>query len=160
MGNTMSKARPTQTSELMNAKVTALRELLTAAKDLGEISDYFHDVLVPDDAFMTCGEASSEPRLRLALQAVLERVAPAGKLGKPMFVRLHEQRLCHGYTTWGSGHVVFFFFEQLDLGFCSYSPSLTSEQILFARFNLTNAASADSWGTWQSSRAPAPKTMQ
>src|SRR6188768_45482 len=144
--NTMRKTNQNQRHDAMNAKISQLRELLISAKDLAEVCDYFHTVLVPDDVFMRCGVCSSEPRLFDALRAVLERVAPGGKLGAPMLARLQPQALCHGYTTWGRGHVVFFYFEQLDLGFCSYSASLFSETVTYLRFNLTNVACLGSWG--------------
>jgi len=158
----MSKSRQTQANTVLNSKISQLRELLVSAKDLAQVSDYFHDVLVLDDAFMAAGELSSQPRLLIALQAVLERVVPGGKLGVPMLVRLREQTLCHGYSTWGRGHTVFFYFEQLDLGFCSYSPSLSSEQVIYLRFNLTNVTGTGTgaWNAWQIIGAAARKTVQ
>jgi len=141
----MTKPRKNQLDEL-NAKVSQLRELLLTAKELEEISEYFHNVLVPDDAFMAAGARSSDRRLLTALEAVLERVAPEGKLGAPLFIRLGQQALCHGYSTWGGGHVVFFYFEQLDLGFCSYCRSLSSAEITFLRFSLTNVTGVGTLG--------------
>lgn len=143
-----------------DAKVSQLQQLLLTAGDLAEVSEYFHTVLVPDDAFITSGACSSNPRLLTALQAVLERVAPEGKLGTPWIIRLHDQAFCHGYSTWGRGHVVFFYFEQLDLGFCSYARSLTSPEVTFLRFNLADAAGVAVWGAWQSVSAAARKAPQ
>jgi hypothetical protein len=155
----MSKLRQIQVNRLI-AKIAELRELLISGKNLEQVSEYFHEVLVVDDAFMAAGERSSEPRLFGALQAVLERVAPGGKLGTPLCIRVHEQMLCHGYSSWGRGHVVFFYFEQLDLGFCSYAPSLSSPEVSLMRFNLTNVACVGSWGAWQRVSAAARKTVQ
>ncbi|HYP98699.1 MAG TPA: hypothetical protein VER96_08495 [Polyangiaceae bacterium] len=144
----MAKPNQNQLDHRLSAKVSELRQLLMTAKDLDEVSEYFHNVLVPDDAFIASGERSSNTRLLTALQAVLERVAPEGRLGTPLIIRLDHEALCHGYTTWGRGHVVFFYFEQLDLGFCSYSRNLFSAEVTLLRFNLTNAG-VGAWGARQ-----------
>ena len=156
----MTKPQQMHLDDRIEAKVSQLRELLIAAKDLGEVSEYFHEVLVPDDAFIASGAVSSNPRLLTALQAVLERVAPGGKLGMQLLIRLEQQALCHGYSTWGTGHVVFFYFEQLDLGFCSYARSLSSPEVTFMRFNLTNVSGVGAWGSWQSVSAAARNAPQ
>jgi len=148
----MPKPLPIRRDDHIDAKISQLRKLLLTVEDLDEVSDYFHNVLVLDDAFIASGERSSNPRLVTALEAVLKRVAPEGKLGTPLIFRLPEQALCHGYTTWGRGHVVFLYFEQLDLGFCSYVRSLSSAEVTFMRFSLTNAP-VSTWGAWQSANA-------
>jgi hypothetical protein len=145
----MRKPQQTQAHRI-DAKIAQLRKLLASEKDLEEVAEYFHTVLVPDEAFISAGACSSNPRLLAALQAVLERVAPQGKLGTPLLIRLEQQALCHGYSAWGRGHVVFFYFEQLDLGFCSYSPNLSSPEVTFLRFNLLNATGAATWTGGQS----------
>jgi hypothetical protein len=146
----MTKPRQTQPDDRLNAKISELRELLLNAKDLGEISDYFYNVLVPDDVFISAGARSSNARLFTVLQAVLEKVAPEGKLGTPLLLRLDEQSLCHGYATWGPGHVVFFYFEQLDRGFCCFCRNLSSSEVSYMRFSLTNVPGVAGWGAWQS----------
>lgn len=156
----MPKPHQTKLDQRVEAKISQLRELLISAKDLDQISEHFHEVLVPDEAFIASGARASNPRLLSALQAVLERVAPEGKLGTPLIIRLEQQALCHGYSSWGRGHAVFFYFEQLDLGFCSYSRSLSSVEVVHLRFNLTNVAGTGAWGAWQSVAAAARKTTQ
>ena len=134
----------------IGAKVSKLRKLLLTAQDLDEVSEYFHEELVPDDAFISSGTRTSNPRLLTALEAVLERVTKGGKLGTPLLIRLAEHALCHGYSTWGAGHVVFFYFEQLELGFCSYSPDLRSTEVSLLRFNLMNVTGVGVCATGQS----------
>ena len=155
----MSKSQQPERPHI-DAKVSHLQTLLLTANDLAEVSDYFHDVLVSDDAFISTGTLSSNPRLIAALQAALERVVPEGKLGTPFMIRLQHQALCHGYSTWGSGHVVFFYFEQLDLGFCSYTPSLCSPQVIFVRFNLTDLTGAGAWSAWPSASTATRGVLQ
>jgi|GEM_PF-1342756 len=142
----MSKPQQAPLDHHTDAKISQLRELLIAAPELDEVSDYFHNELVLDDAFIASGIRASNPRLLNALQVVLERVAPGSNLGTPLIIRLREQAFCHGYSTWGRGHVVFFYFEQLDLGFCSYVRSLSSAEVTFLRFNLANAVGASMVG--------------
>ena len=156
----MSKPRQTELDPRVTAKVAQLRELLLSAKDLEQVSDYFHNELVTDAAFIASSDRASNPRLLTALQAVLERVAPDGQLGTSLIIRLASEALCHGYSPWGMGHAVFFYFEQLDLGFCSYSPDLSSPQVSYMRFNLTNAVGTGAWAAWQSVRPAARKPPQ
>lgn len=120
-----------------NLKIACLRELLISCRDLGEIFDYFHDALVPDDCFMALGAPSGDDRLNATLDTVLRALAPNGQLGKPMLMRLEAQGLCHGCARWGSGQVVFFYFESLDMGFCAYSASFESDEAKFARFRVS-----------------------
>jgi hypothetical protein len=157
---TMPKSHKIRVNPRVDAKISQLRKLLLTAKDLHEVCDYFHDVLVPDDAFIVSGAPSSNPRLLSALQAGLERVAPDGTLGTPFIVRLQQQAFCHGFSSWGRGHIMFFYFERLDLGFCSYSPSLSSSEVTYLRFNLLNAVGAATWRGWQSVGAAACKIPQ
>ena len=144
----MSKPNQNRPDLRLSSKISELGQLLLTGKDLDEVSEYFHNVLVPDDGFIASGERSSNARLLTALQAVLERVAPEGRLGTPLIIRLDHEALCHGYSTWGRGHVVFFYFEQLDLGFCSYSRNFFSAEVTLLRFNLTNAG-VGAWGARQ-----------
>jgi hypothetical protein len=121
-----------------NLKIACLRELLVSARDLGEVFDYFHDVLVPDDCFMALGIPEGDARVTAALDAVLRALAPNGRLGTPLLMHLETHGLWHGCARWGAGQVVFFYFESLDMGFCTYSASFLSDEAKFARFRLSN----------------------
>ena len=156
----MPKPRQTPLDPRLDAKVSQLRQLLTTVEDLDQVCEYFHNELVPDDAFIASGARGSNPPLLTALQAVLEVVAPEGELGTPLIIRLDQQAFYHGYSTWGPGHVMFFYFEQLDLGFCSYTPSLSSVNVTLLRFSLTSATGAATWAAWQSVSAAARKAPQ
>jgi len=151
----MAKCNPSEPQRGIDAKVSELRQLLMTAKDLDEVSEYFHNVLVADESFMVSGARASNPRLLMALQAVLETVAPGGQLGTPFMIRLEHHSFCHGYSTWGRGHAVFFYFEQLDLGFCSYARSLSSAEVSFLRFSLTSGAGAGTWANASGQRGNA-----
>jgi hypothetical protein len=63
-------------------------------------------------------------------------LAPGGRLGPPLLLRLEQEKMCHGYASWGSGHTIFFYFEALDMGFCMYSRSLLDPQVVYSRFRL------------------------
>jgi len=142
----MTKPHHTQLDDRIGAKVCQLRTLLLTSDDLNDVSEYFHNTVVPDEACFGSGECASNPRLLAALQAELELVAPEGTLGIAFLIRLPDQAFCHGYSTWGQGHVVFFYFEELDLGFCSYSPSLRSIDITLVRFSIADACGEATWG--------------
>jgi hypothetical protein len=121
------------------AKVARLRELVLTAENLAEPSDYFHDALVCDDAFMALGSRKDEPRLIEIVSKVLETLAPGGRLGKPMVVRIDDYDLCHGCTTWGGGLALFVYFSEADVGFCSYQGNLADPNVWFTRFSVVQS---------------------
>lgn len=122
----------------LEMKLTRLRELLLTARDFSDVSEYFHAALVPDDAFMNAGDRVEQPRLAMALERVLRTLEPAGRSIEPLILRLPRHAMCHGLGRWGRGFALFFYFEALDLGFCSYARSLTDSEVTFMRFRLTN----------------------
>jgi hypothetical protein len=106
--------------ETLGARLARLRELLVTGEQLAEASDYFHEALVPDEGFLKSGADAEDPRLLGILGGVLETVAPGGQLAFPMTLRLEKHAMCHGCAFWRNGIVLFFYFEDLDLGLCSY----------------------------------------
>lgn len=119
--------------------------MLQLDKDLEEVSTYFHAVLVPDDDFVMAGTRTHDARLVQALHAVLDTLAPGGESCAPLILRIEQERMCHGYANWRRGHAIFFYFEALEMGFCSFSPSLHRPEVTFSRFTLTGTASG--WNT-------------
>ena len=118
----------------IEAKVSRLRNLLVTETELAEVSEYFHTVLVPDDEFMSNGTRTEHPRLMTALGGVLRALEPAGRLCNPVIFRVGP--MCHGYGRSSDGQILFLYFEELDLGFCSYCQSLTAPEVTFVRFQL------------------------
>jgi len=129
----------------LRLKLRRLREMLQLDKDLEEVSTYFHAVLVPDDDFVMAGTRTHNARLVQALHAVLNTLAPGGESCAPLILRIEQERMCHGYATWRRGHAIFFYFEALEMGLCSFSPSLHRPEVTFSRFTLT--ATASGWNT-------------
>jgi hypothetical protein len=127
--------------ETLGARLSRLRELLVAGEELAEASDYFHEALVPDESFLKSGADGENPRLLAVVGGVLNTIAPGGELACPMTLRLEEHAMCHGCAFWRDGIVLFFYFEDLDLGLCSYQRHLSSPNVQFARFAVTQAAS-------------------
>ena len=131
----------------LHFKLGRLREMLQLERDLEEISTYFHTVLVPDDEFIMAGRRTHDARLAQTLDAVLNAVAPGGKLLSPLTLRIEKERMCHGYASWRGGHAIFFYFETLDVGFCSFARSLASPEVTFSRFTLKGETTCASWNT-------------
>jgi hypothetical protein len=126
-------------------KLGRLREMLQLDKELDEVSTYFHTVLVPDDEFIMAGTRASNPRLVHVLDGVLSTLAPGGKLSLPLILHIEQDRMWHGYANWAGGHVIFFYFETPEIGFCSFSRSLTSPEVTFSRFTMVGDASRAQW---------------
>lgn len=128
-------------TRLLFEKVARLRELLIAAKDVGELCDYFEETLVTDIEFRRAGTRVEHSQLTHVLEAVLRAVAPGGKLARPLVLRVAEHHLCHGYSVWKNGLALFFYFEDLDVGFCAYAPEEPSAATCLTRFSVTQCCS-------------------
>ena len=122
----------------LSGRITRLRGLLSTGEDLCAASDYFHEALVSDDTFMKSGSCQDNPRLITILTGVLKAIAPRGELGCPMVVGVPKFRMCHGCALWGRGMALFFYFEELDLGLCSYQHRLSDPHVCFARFSVVS----------------------
>jgi hypothetical protein len=127
--------------ETLGARLSRLRELLVVGEELAEASDYFHEALVPDESFLKSGAGTENLRLLGVLGGVLQTIAPGGELACPMTLRLEHYAMCHGCAFWRGGIVLFFYFEDLDLGLCSYQRNLSDPNVHFVRFSVTQAAS-------------------
>jgi hypothetical protein len=130
-------------------KITRLRELVLTAENLAEPSDYFHEALVTDDAFMAAGSTRNEPRLVEIVAGVLQALAPGGQPHRPMVLRLDAYGMCHGCLGWGRGLALFVYFDEPDVGVCSYQRDLLDPNVWFSRFSVvkTNAWSVTPRGS-------------
>lgn len=126
----------------LDRAITRLREILVSSKDFGEVSDYFHDVLVPSPAFAKAGSPADNDQLRATVAVVLEAVAPGGQLEQPMMMHLPAQGMWHGFAGWGGGHALFFYFEEQDMGLCCYSRDLRDPMTHFLRFSVVELGGA------------------
>jgi hypothetical protein len=135
--------RTTNTSyifdETLAARLARLRDLLVTGEELVEASNYFHEALVPDETFLRLGAGEENPRLLAIISGVLKAIAPGGSLAYPMILRLEEHAMCHGCAFWHGGVAMFFHFEELDLGLCSYQRNLTDPNVQFVRFSVSPA---------------------
>lgn len=135
--------KPTPTSfsfdETLVARLARLRDLLVTGEDLSTASDYFHEALVPDETFLRSSSSDECPRLLTILRGVLQAIAPGGELTCAMTLRLERHTMCHGCAFWRGGIALFFYFEDLDLGLCSYQRSLDDPNVRFVRFCVSQA---------------------
>ncbi|MFZ5895490.1 MAG: hypothetical protein ACOY0T_30820 [Myxococcota bacterium] len=124
----------------LHDRVARLRELLRNAKDLAEIADYFEAGFCVDSAFMDASKPAKRIQLVQVLAAVLRQIAPQGRVGAPLVLRLEEHLMCHGFTFWGDGVALFFYFEDVDVGFCVWSSEKQDCPTSFARFSVHQGA--------------------
>lgn len=139
----MKPSRPLH-HPVLASKIARLRELVLTAEDLAEPSDYFHTALVTDNAFMAAGSSRNEPRLVEIVSGVLQALAPGAQLRRPMVLRLDAYGMCHGCVGWGRGLALFVYFDEPDVGLCSYQRTLLDPNVWFSRFSVvtTNSWSA------------------
>jgi hypothetical protein len=133
----MKTAQRLRLERSLHHKLLRLRELLESDEPLREVSQYFHDRLVSDEAFMAAGTCQETPRIVAAVQAVLKSLAPGREPSQVFSIRLVAERFSHGFLSWGRGVVIFAYFEELDLGFLSYALQLTDPNVTFARFAVS-----------------------
>lgn len=125
--------------ETLAARLARLRDLLSTGEELAEAANYFHEALVPDDTFLRSGAGEDNPRLLAIVSGVLRAIAPGGELARAMTLRLEKYAMCHGCAFWGRGIALFFYFDELDLGLCSYQHDLLDPDARFARFSVRQA---------------------
>ena len=125
--------------ETLATRLARLRDLLVTGEELVEASSYFHEALVPDETFLRLGSGEENPRLLAIISGVLKTIAPGGELACPMTLRLEKYGMCHGCAFWCGGVVMFFHFEELDLGLCSYQRNLADPNVQFVRFSVGRA---------------------
>jgi hypothetical protein len=130
--------------ETLAARIARLRDLLITGEELATASEYFHEALVPDETFLGASASDENPRLLSILGGVLNAAAPGGELASPMMLRIEKFSLWHGCAFWRRGIALFFYFEELDLGLCSYQRSLADPSVRFMRFSVSRAES--DWG--------------
>jgi hypothetical protein len=123
--------------ETLATRLARLLDLLVTGEELVEASNYFHEALVPDETFLRLGSGEENPRLLAIISGVLRAIAPGGELACPMTLRLEKYAMCHGCAFWCGGVVMFFHFEELDLGLCSYQRDLADPHVQFVRFSVS-----------------------
>jgi hypothetical protein len=122
------------------AKIARLRELVVSAKNLAEASDYFHTTLVTEETFMAAGSPRDEPRLVEIVGSVLQALAPGGQPRRPMVLRLDGYGMCHGCMGWDRGLALFVYFDEPDMGVCSYQRDLVDPNVWFSRFSVVQSS--------------------
>jgi hypothetical protein len=125
--------------EALATRLARLRDLLVTGQELAEASHYFHEALVPDEIFLREGSGEENSRLLAIISGVLKAIAPGGELACPMTLRLEKYAMCHGCAFWGGGVAMFFYFDELDLGLCSYQRNLADPYVRFVRFSVSQA---------------------
>jgi hypothetical protein len=123
------------------AKIARLRELVLKTENLAEPSDYFHTALVTDNAFIAAGTRANEPRLVELVGGVLQALAPGSQPRRAMVLRLEGYGMCHGCMGCGRGLALFVYFDEPDMGFCSYQRDLMDPNVCFSRFSVVQSNS-------------------
>lgn len=133
-------ARAAGKSGGLDKKIGALADLLVSAKNLVDVSQYFHNVLVPDVAFSRAGEPAQNEQLVGVIEAVLHSLDPNGTLIEPLLIHIPEHEMWHGPARWGDGHALLLYFGGPDIGLCCYARALTDPRTAFARFSVARSS--------------------
>jgi hypothetical protein len=149
----MLPRQKTTLSAATESKLVKLRQMLVEEREPWDIANYFHEELIADDDFLLSGAPAAQPRLTVALEAALRTLAPRGKLLRPYIIRVPQLGMCHGYAKWGSGQALFIYFEDPDIGLCSYAATPSSRNVSFARLRVADAMPSWMWGLGQTGTA-------
>jgi hypothetical protein len=119
----------------VGAALVELRRLAVESSDIAEPMRFFHDELVPLDAFMALGGPGEYPMLEEMLRKATQRTLPEFHVSSFSMQHLPEHALWHGagYSEHG-GILMFIYFDDLGLGLAHVLLTLTTDQNHFLRF--------------------------
>ena len=132
--------------------IETLRQSVKSASDLEEPWNLFHDELAMSAEFMTMGA----PKASGVLLDVIAKAA-SNVLGEPgtavrvASIHLKKQRMWHGCCSLAGRPIVWFYFEDLEIGLAGILSSLTGGKVDLIRFTCVKLRGP----AWRGGRARA-----
>ncbi|HRI62791.1 MAG TPA: hypothetical protein PK156_01090 [Polyangium sp.] len=119
--------------------IATLKRTLCDATDLSEPWNQFHGLDTWEVVFGEGATHGENPRMEKVLSMIASRVAGSeGKVAGAMFMQLPAHQLWHGRCTFGRRIILFFYFEDLDIGLAGIGRMATPDDphVDLARFSL------------------------
>jgi hypothetical protein len=119
------------------AALGSLRATLKNATDFADPWAQFHDELMTYEEATTEAELADDPQITAMLSAIGAKVT--GHAHEPQtkrFLHLRDHRFWHGMCHLGPRSVVFFYFQDDDVGLAGFTRSLLDSSIDLVRFSV------------------------
>lgn len=119
--------------------IATLKRKLCDATDLSEPWNQFHALETWEVVFGEGAKTGQNVRVEKVLSMIASRVArQEGKVAGVMFMQVPAYQLWHGRCTFGNRIIIFFYFEDLDMGLAGIGRMATANDVHvdLARFSL------------------------
>jgi hypothetical protein len=136
---------------LLATTLAQLKQTMQSATDLGVPWDRFHDEFAMVPAFTSLGDVADNERIGAALTAVAEHVlGQRHPIDDAQFVRLAEHHFWHGHCQIGPRTVIFFYYDDIDVGVAGLFRDFADPRVELARMSVV----ALPGGGWKGRRPP------
>jgi hypothetical protein len=111
-----------------------LKKHLRDEHDFAKIADFFHDKVVPLLSFAGVGKPQKNQLLKQMLMTLFEQKFPSDPVTLMHLMRVQSAKFWHGSVLCTRGTGVVIYFEDIAMGLCTYTTSL-SANVEFVRFS-------------------------
>jgi hypothetical protein len=125
-------------------RLEQLRDLLQNEEEFGKIFAFFFDHLGEDEKFIQAGVAATsdfQEELLPILESILKRmVKQEVMIAQLLLTEVQTHRFYHGPCLSDAGFGCVLYFDDLKMGLLSFSPSMGSGMVHYARFTTLNVS--------------------
>lgn len=117
--------------------LAGLKHSLQQATDLSDPWERFHDEVAMEPSYSFSGQVERNSRIECVLTATAAHLLRRRcTIGHAHFVHLAEHHFWHGHCEIGPRTVIFFFFDDIDVGLAGYFRAITDPQVELARLTV------------------------
>jgi hypothetical protein len=117
--------------------LAALKKTLKESPQFSEAWIQFHDEVASDPRFTTDAQCIESERMESVLSTVIAKVlSQKNKVSNATFLYMPEHGFWHGPCDFGNYMVVFFYFEDIDMGLVGITRSLSDPLTTYVRFSM------------------------
>lgn len=121
----------------LGTTLAELKQTMQSATDLAVPWDRFHDDFAMVPAFTGQGDLADNQRIGLALEAVAKYVlGQAHEISDAHFVQLAEHNFWHGSCQIGPRTVIFFYYDDIDVGVAGLFRDFNDPRVELARMSV------------------------
>ena len=117
--------------------LAGLKQCLQQATDFSQPWDRFHDEVAMYPIFSIIGQVEHDPRIVFALEtAAAHLLKQRSRAVDINFIHIAEHRFWHGHCQIGPRTVIFFFFDDIDVGLAGYFKDVTAPDVDLVRLTV------------------------
>lgn len=130
----------------LDTTLTELKHTMQTATDLGVPWGRFHDDFAMVPAYASLGDLADNERIGAALTAVAEHVlGRRHEIDDAHFVRLAEHHFWHGHCQIGPRTVIFFYYDDIDVGVAGLFRDFADPRVELARMSVVELPEGRGW---------------